>query len=245
MDHPNAALRQTAVHYAYKSTTKAPLVRIWDLHTGHSLSTEDGANVEALASDGPTFLNLGRYHLAVIPLSQLPQQMPVSSREAWAALPARNFIASVAEGTGSRLMPRKMAAREGTSSVTLMRGSVTLEELELEPVPSACTVGRLIIQGQRKRREFHLGIEHLERGVLVGRYSRCLGRGLDLTVSRVHLLLTSVAGEVVAIDTASKTGCRIGDNRFTSHLLKGETRIGLGKHSYLVWRPSMDRIPRS
>lgn len=237
LDHADVALRQLAVHVSQSSTGQSPIVRVWDLHTGETLVCEDGAKVEALAADGPIFVSLGRYHLAIVPLGQLPKTLPVSTNAAWAALPNREFVASVAEGTGSRLLPQGMGGPVGTTSVTRLPSSVGLEELVSTPVEPTFSVARLTVQGKKKRHEFNVGIEHLERGILIGRYGRCVGRGLDPTVSRVHMLLTCVAGEVLAIDTASTVGCQVGNERFSTRHLAGSIKIWLGKHSYLLWEP--------
>jgi hypothetical protein len=238
VEHRNVALRQLAIHVAHSSTAQRPLVRVWDLHTGKSLTTEDANQVEALASNGPTFLALGRYHIALMPLGVLPETLPLATRQAWQTLPRREFVSTLAEGTGSRLLPHKLGGPEGTTSVTKMRTSITLDELEVSPVSEEDAIGTLIIQGMRKRREFLLGEEHLERGILVGRYDRCLGRGLDLTVSRVHLMLACVGGDIIAIDAASTVGCKIDSKPISSVHLERATKIWMGKYSYLIWRPN-------
>lgn len=237
MSHGNVALRQLAVHVGHVSTGRRPLLRVWDLHTGQSLTSEEGRKIEALASDGPVFLSLGRYHLAILPLGQLPKAMPVSTREAWAALPRRNFLSALAEGSGTRLLPEKLGGVSGTSSITRMPSSISLKEIERTPVAPDSRIGTLVVQSQDQGLKFDLGMEHLERGILVGRYSRCLGVGLGLRVSRVHLMLASVGGEVVAIDTSSTAGCEIDEVRIKSSRLTAKTKIVLGRHAYLIWRP--------
>lgn len=237
LTHRNVALRQLAIHVAHSSTAERPLLRVWDLHTGKSLTIEDGLQVEALESTGPTFLALGRYHIAALPLGLLPPQLPLATRAAWQTLPSREILSALAEGTGSRLMPHRSGV-DRTTSVTRMRTSITLDELEVSPVSESDAIGMLIIQGMRKRREFLLGREHLERGILVGRYDRCLGRGLDLTVSRVHLLLSDVGGDVIAVDAASTVGCKIDGKPMTSVRIDRPTKIWMGKYSYLIWRPN-------
>lgn len=234
VDQPNMALRQTALHIGHGSTGAAPFIRVWDLHTGKTLSCENGQALESLASDGPVFLSLGRYHLALIPLGQLPHTLALGTSEAWAALPQRAFLTVMAEGTASRLVSQSDPTSI-VSSITKLPSSIDLAALEATPVPSEAAVGSIIIQGPRKTREFRLGIEHLERGILIGRYGRCLGRGLDATVSRVHLMLASVGGEIVAIDTASTAGSKLGSEPFRTHRLERESKLWLGKHSYLIW----------
>lgn len=238
LEHENVALRHLAVHVAKPTQSLAgrALLRVWDLHTGKTLTCEDGANVEALEADGPVFLSLGRYHLAMIPLGQLPTRMPLSTKEAWASLPKREFITSLAQGTGTALLPERRFD-SGTSSVTHMPSSIGLHALERSQVDPIDIVATLVVQGRDKRREFSIGAQHLERGLLIGRYRRCVGSGLDATVSRVHLMIATIGGETVAIDTASTVGTRLDNEKFATTRLSGPKKIWLSKHSYLVWRP--------
>ncbi len=238
IDHNNVALRHLAVHVAspHQAIPCRSLIRIWDLYTGKALTSEDGNDVEALEADGPVFLSLGRYHLAMIPLGQLPETLPVSTREAWASLPKREFLSSMAQGTGTAILPEKRMEL-GTSSVTRMPSSVGLSAIESSQIRQVDTVATLVVQGKRKRREFKISDEHLERGILIGRYPRCVGSGLDSRVSRVHLMLANIGGKTVAIDTASTVGSCRGTERFQTTVLGGNTKIWLSKDSYLVWRP--------
>lgn len=238
IEHEDVALRHLAVHIssANRNIPGRSLIRVWDLHTGKTLTCENGTEVEALEADGPVFLSLGRYHLALIPLGQLPETMPVNTREAWASLPQREFLSAMAQGTGTALLPEKRATL-GTSSITSLPSSVGLKALEDSQSFQVDTVATLIIQGQGKRREFKVGAENLERGILIGRYPRCVGSGLGRRVSRVHLMLASVGGTIVAIDTCSTVGSHVGSERFCTLPLDGNQKIWLSKDSYLVWRP--------
>lgn len=235
--HCNIALRHLAVHMSQDSTSQQPHLRIWDLHTGTPITTEEGHDVEALASDGPTFLSLGRYHIAAIPLGQLPKDLPKLARDAWHSLPKRTFLTSLAEGSSSRVLPRSLGGPDDITSVTHLQSSVGLEEIAVSAIDPGEAVAILNIQGERKVRTFALGSEHLERGVLIGRYGRCLGRGFDLAVSRVHVLIASVGGTTVAIDTASTVGCHVDGFPMSTRQLGGQTKIRLGKLSHLVWQP--------
>ncbi len=239
LHHGNVALRHLAVHIARPSQSAGnrALLRVWDLHTGKTLTCEDGTEVEALEADGPVFLSLGRYHLAMIPLGQLPESMPLSTKDAWASLPQREFLSSLAHGTGTALLPERRFDMN-TSSVTRMPSSIGLQALESSQADPVDTVATLVVQGTDKRREFNIGAHHLERGILIGRYRRCVGSGLDATVSRVHLMIATIGGKTVAIDTASTIGSRLGSERFQTTCLSGPKKVWLSQYSYLVWRPS-------
>lgn len=237
LNHKNVALRQLAVHVGRNSTGTAPLIRLWDLHTGKTLLSEDGKKIEALSSNGPVFLSLGRYHLAIIPLGQIPRTMPASTSDAWATLPQRATISALGEGSRQTLLPERFGGPSTTSSITLLPSSIGLRDIERTPVALNSRVATLYLHSEEMRLTFHVGHEHLERGILIGRYGRCLGAGFDRSVSRVHLLLTTVDGEVIAIDSASTVGSRISSLRIKSLHLNSETKIYLSKKSYLRWKP--------
>jgi hypothetical protein len=67
--------------------------------------------------------------------------------------------------------------------------------------------GELAVSSRGRREIVRVGLEALRRGLLVGRYERCHSRTVtDERVSRVHLLLVELAGQVCAIDLASSNG---------------------------------------
>lgn len=51
-----------------------------------------------------------------------------------------------------------------------------------------------------------LGASALERGVLVGRADRCASILTASRISRVHVLVIAIDGQVVAVDTGSTNG---------------------------------------
>jgi hypothetical protein len=237
LEHGNVALRQLALHVARRSTSKAPLVRLWDLHTGTTLLSEDGKKIEALSSNGPVFLSLGRYHLAIVPLGQIPKIMPEKTADAWATLPERTFITALGQGSRQTLLPERFGGPSTTSSITLLPSSIGLREVADSPVDPRSRIATLYLQSEQMRMTYQVGHEHLERGILIGRYGRCLSAGFDRSVSRVHLLLAAVDGEIIAIDAASTVGSRISSLRIKSLHLNSETKIYLSKKSYLRWAP--------
>src|SRR5207237_1229206 len=83
--------------------------------------------------------------------------------------------------------------------------------------------------------------DQLERGILVGRDDRCSHGGVDEgNLSRVHLVLLSVEGEVWGIDTASTNGTRELDGApFRQLLLTGETQLVLADALSLRWAPAL------
>ncbi len=237
LQHSDVALRQLAIHIAHNSTAKAPLLRLWDLHTGKSMLSEDGNKIESLASNGPVFLSLGRYHIAIVPLGLIPNRMPTTMKEAWASLPQRTFLSALGEGSSQTLLPERFGGPSRSTSITLLPSSIGLREVEKNPVAHHRRIATLTLRSEDMCLTYHVGHEHLERGILIGRYNRCLGSGFDRSVSRVHLLLATIAGEIIAIDSASTVGCRISSLRIKSLHLNSETKIHLSKHSFLRWTP--------
>jgi hypothetical protein len=235
--HKNVALRQLAVHVSHTSTGKLPRLRLWDLHTGKTLLGEDGQKIEALSSDGPVFLSLGRYHLAMVPLGQIPKNMPATMRDAWSSLPQRTLLSALGQGSKQTLLPERFGGPRSTTSITLLPSSIGLRELSQTPVAPDQSIATLYVESPDMSLKFQVGHEHLERGILLGRYGRCLGSGFDRSVSRVHVLLATIAGEVIAIDAASTVGCRISSLRIKSLHLNSDTTIHLSKRSLLRWTP--------
>ena len=80
-------------------------------------------------------------------------------------------------------------------------------------------------------------MEALERGILIGRYERCLNLGEELsTLSRVHLLIPKIGLDVMAIDTASTFGSVRRSGAFESVVLKDEDEVLLADVLLVEWQ---------
>jgi hypothetical protein len=200
---------------ANASGPNGPLLRVWDLHTGRPFATEDGAAAQAVVADGPLYLRLGGCALWLLPTAgpSPGRAWPPSAADAWAALPSRHIVSRLAEGTSAALLPGRAVeapARSpweaGGTRVTRVLGTAALGELAVE----AGAVASLEVELDGVRKRYAVGAEHLERGVLIGRYDRCgTVIGDNDRVSRVHLLIASVGAEVWAMDTASTNGTEL------------------------------------
>jgi pSer/pThr/pTyr-binding forkhead associated (FHA) protein len=84
----------------------------------------------------------------------------------------------------------------------------------------------------------HLGEEDLARGVLLGRYDRCVERFDANEISRVHLLIARVGGDLVAIDTASTNGSFLVHHEDDFAIAKLEDRavLNLANVGLVLWR---------
>jgi hypothetical protein len=71
-------------------------------------------------------------------------------------------------------------------------------------------LGELVITADDRHEIVPIGKEALDRGIVLGRYSRCGRRGptplADHSLSRIHLLVTRSEDQVLAYDTASANG---------------------------------------
>jgi hypothetical protein len=107
-------------------------------------------------------------------------------------------------------------------------------------VGSTGPLGELVITAEGRHDVVSIGREALDRGIVLGRYSRTAGRGLtplsSSTLSRVHLLVTRSEDRVLAYDTASANGSW--DRSLVANgaeLSKGRVvRLGTGQ-AYVSW----------
>lgn len=262
-DAGDLSLRQLAVVVAPDSTADETLVRLWDLATGHAFITEDGCATEAVTADGPVFARVGSLHLAVIPLSSLPRELPIGSMALWTALPRREFVSRIAEGSAmvrmNALATAESAVRGGRALGSQILGSQILggqagaaprrktdsritrvrpaaPPLDCEPDIAVAT---LTVQSGAERRTFRVSAEALERGILLGRYERCLPlRDVSSNVSRVHLLIAQVGSQVMAIDTASSNGSyHRSHGAFEALVLSDSAELSLAEHMLVGWKP--------
>jgi hypothetical protein len=185
--------------------------RVLDLETGSPPRDEEGRPVSALTAEGPVFLTCPGFALLALTTGD-PTDWPDSARDAWDCLPERVFVEErLARGSAPRPMPRLPAApARGRRStvVTLVDGPSHIEYAALaggEP-----PAGHLVLDSGGDQSRVPVGQGTLSRGLLIGRYARChvnAGAAIaDIRVSRVHLLLIDVAGQLLAIDLASSNG---------------------------------------
>lgn len=70
-----------------------------------------------------------------------------------------------------------------------------------------------MIANDDAEQRLQVGVSALERGIILGRYSRCAGDTSLMTdeVSRVHAVLIAVDGKVHLVDAGSTNGIMKGD----------------------------------
>ena len=215
---PDVSLRHLLVR-----ATSAPgggiRLRAIDLRSRVGLLDEDGKRCEAMAADGPLFLRIGSYTLFLLPTGPGVPQWGNDPDEVWRVfLSCPHEILPPAQPLKSRAAPAAGAVRLAT--ITIQSSS---------PQAGDLTTTHAVWSDQ------------LERGILVGRDDRCSHGGVDEgNLSRVHLVLLSVEGEVWGIDTASTNGTRVLHGQpFRQIRLSGEVHLVLADTLQLRWLPVM------
>lgn len=237
---PGIALRHLVVR-ATVGDSGAPVVRVLDLKTGQGFVGEGVGACEAIASDGCLFLHLGVYALMFFPLLGDQQAWPDDAGAAWRALPPRTvvdhrnveLVSSVIGPSAGRRDPEEI------SQVTVLPAVASVERQPTsQPMPTGL-YGVLTLVQDGVESFYPVTEAQLERGVLLGRYSRCeiathlLRR--DDTVSRVHLLLLKEGDTVLAIDTASSNGTTIDGVAISALELPDQATIEVGSGNRLRW----------
>jgi len=189
--------------------------RVLDLRTAHGFADEAGRPLRGLCAEGPAIVRCAGYALFVLPLGD-PTDWPSSANDAWDMLPERVYMNETLGHVEHRSMRRRSVLLPipgpRDSSMTLAAdGVVALLEL---------SGGKLAV-----------GAETLRDGLLLGRYLRCDGACFvdDQQLSRVHLLLLQAEDKLLAIDTASTHGVRVGSQppaRVVAVPDRAELRLG-------------------
>jgi hypothetical protein len=194
-------------------------LRAIDLRSRCGLLSEDGKRCEAIASQGPLFLQVASYVLFLLPTGPSAKPWPHDADETWRRFAPRN----------QEILPppQPLKSRAAPSPGAVKLATITIQSSS--PQAGDLTSTHAVWSDQ------------LERGILVGRDDRCSHGGLDEgNLSRVHLVLLSVDDEVWAIDTASTNGSRaLSGPPFRQLLLSGDTQIVLADALALRWAPAV------
>ena|GEM_PF-936548 len=194
--------------------------RVLDLRTEIAFADEHGSNVEAVTAEGPAFLRCGSYALLCFTTNE-DAHWPRDPADGWACIPERVYLqkrdaepdrwqrdvqSAAFEHTGERDVSRASSARitlVGTNPGPVAAGAELLS-------PGEAALGRLHIRSRRRKERLVVGTSAADRGILLGRYSRCESNARSVlrrdSISRVHMLLIRVAQELYAVDTASSNG---------------------------------------
>jgi hypothetical protein len=242
------SLRQLVLHAWPETAGAAPLIRLWDLNTGRPFLTEDGQPNVAVIAEGTLYACVGEYALLFIStLGPAGTPWPARAEEAWKALPPREFI-DRRRPDAARLSRSRRVRPDGQDYVTdIFRVRRERETTSVSRVGPLLMLGEdvapedawgvLLLEQGTKVSKLHLSLEHLDQGVLVGRYDRC---GVHLAgaegVSRVHLLLVRSGDDVLAIDTASTNGTWRGKTEIHTDALRDPDSLRLSDDVRVHWR---------
>jgi hypothetical protein len=237
--------------------------RLIDLRTSGGFRDEGGRQLEAATVEGPAFVFIGRYALFCFPTGA-SDAWPEDAKAAIAALPERLYSDErdaepdrwrrgrhVNKGPrdqwaeGSKVEEPEAAAFSDRRSsvitrVTSVSGPARARVVELGSGDEL--LGTLEVQSRLGNDSVRVGAGGADRGLLLGRYSRCDTAGatsLSLErISRVHLLVVRIGDELWAIDTASTNGVASAGTGVRVHRLQAGDELSLADGVGAVrWRP--------
>ena len=228
-DSPVAALRHLTL--LVRLDGKRPVARLLDLQTEVGMSDPLGRRLEAVRTDGATFLSAGGAVLMLLP-SGPDVRLDADPEAAWAGIPPRRWL----------------EARHGYDRLPLPTASGTETVVRTESGPRGChtrlcredeiPVGLAEVSALGQSIFVRVSGRALDEGFLIGRYDRCEvgGPEADESLSRVHLLVVRDGSRVIAIDTASTNGTYVNDERVHLVELGDGSLLDLGGVLDLTWR---------
>lgn len=220
--------------------------RLLDLRTSTAFRDEDGRRLEAITALGPAFVLVGRYVLYCFPTGV--DEWPTDAAAAIAAMPERIYIedrdaepdqwqrrrpSRLAEGSKVREPGHISSVR---THVTAVPGPARARIDDDDGVPP---MGRLEIRSRLGEDAVPVGEAAAQRGILLGRYSRCdTGGATSLAlerISRVHVLVVAIDGELWMIDAASTNGMTAEGRSVRVQPMRHDAEIELGGVGTVRW----------
>ena len=207
--------------------------RLLDLRSSLSFQNERGDLCKSVEADGPLFIRLGSYTLFFFPTkSDIFRRS--NPRKAWDSIPRRLYDEQM-------FLPPTSPDNEDDEISSVF-------SLPPPRAITSCSLGDIVAEMELdcKSKKVVVSVDQasLETGILLGRYGRCDSVASGILnvnyISRVHLLLIMIAGEIYVIDTGSTNGCYYRDKRFTRLQMDNNREITLGKSGkspfYLRWK---------
>jgi hypothetical protein len=206
-----------------------PRLSILDLETERGFVLPDGTIQRSISLAGPLAFRVGAYAVVALPSdSDLPDELPAIADRVDVRPPMRAHAVSRVT-----LLPRAL----------MLADKPTMAILTPEQRREAAHDYELSLEAPAGRASVLLSTTDLNRGVLVGRATKCLDAGLrsvlNIGISRIHLLLLRDGTECRAYDIASTQGTFEGGRRVRQVRLEDEgTRLALGTSTgiRLSWR---------
>jgi hypothetical protein len=236
------SLRHLAVILHPRPAADDVRFRILDLRTALAFVDENGRRLEALEAEGPVFVRCGKHPVFFLPTGD-ETPWPDDPDAGWECIPDRVYFDEEpaepdrwerrrlrARWQGADERPRKSRRGAGTTRVQTFRGPVLAHRRlvadDEEPL------GELRIHSDAGTTGIAIGRQAAREGVLFGRYDRCDNEGLPvlthISISRVHVLVIEIAGQLYAIDTASTNGLFADSEEVRLLPLEYDQRLVLG-----------------
>ena len=256
-EDPSLSLRHLALLlFPRPSGGAGARYRLLDLRTATGFLDERGKRLRALEANGPAFVRCGRYTVLIFPATEAENPWPDDPKAAWKRIPERLYLDEVETEERSREWEAEHDRAWEVDALPGLKESPTLvhhlagpemavHELVDEGKPP---LGEIQVTSSRGVATIVVGESAARAGVLLGRSRRCdAGRVLsDRSISRVHLLVIEIAGNLFAIDTASYNGLWDGKGREQAKPLELEQPLTLGDvATTVVWRSFPEVTPSS
>jgi hypothetical protein len=230
---PAMALRHLAVITLPTDESGRCRYRVLDLRTRTGFTDELDTPIRGFDADGPVFARVGQHTLLFVTVDGR-EKWPLDPLRAWDVLPDRVY-------READVVPRHRPK--------LRRTFQDVDVTGVRSIPGPAFVGRheagtpmgeLAITCQGRNMSLRIGDRQARGGVLLGRYDRCDTARLPVLthpdVSRVHLLLLELDGQLYAIDTASTNGVWKGQHEVRGHRLAHGDTLTFGRDlAFLEW----------
>lgn len=219
----------------------AGCTRLWDLKSGQPFRTEDAVACSAVIGEGPLFVSIGCYAVLFVPRNAVADgKWPTDAKTAWNALAPRQFVDrrdAPPPGEQRRAPEWNREASVSARSISRITRVGAPALLGAEAVLRGPVWAELAVEDDAGMAKHKLSAEQVDRGVLLGRSSRCqVGLHTDDTLSRVHVLVVRVGDEVWAIDTASTNGTSRNGAPVEAVVLRDKDALQLASVATMHWK---------
>jgi hypothetical protein len=243
----SVALRHLLLHLVRGEGSRVA-VEVRDLCTGQGFTVAGHGQLCGARTEGPLVLRVGGNVVFVLPKATWPEGWPTQAAEAWRTLPRSELhepeAMRPAPGGARMVMPARRATGEHEVSRVFSLPQLSRLARALKSPKAGPLVGVLTVYAGGGAEVHSLTREELERGVLLGRYERCLvGQELGdiISWSRVHALLVREGDRLFIYDTASTAGTVIDALEVDRAVLGERAVISMGPDVQAVWeRASVD-----
>lgn len=207
-------------------------VRVLDLSSGLGITDELGRKIAGCEVDGFVGFRAARLTVFLCPTGH---EVPWNPRaiDPWATLPARIYQDHFLGQRSRAEVPAVLAHQ------TLIERFTRPPTTVGDPSSSDTPMGHLEVLDGQEPLLLPVGSKALQQGVLIGRDGRCSGARIitDCSVSRVHLLLLRLDGDVLAIDAGSSNGTYYQGQAIHCSAVQAGDVIFLGSCVRVRWLP--------